>query len=431
MRYQVGDKMSHGAISTIYRGLDTVLRRPIVVKAISSDHISAYRQALQLTSDLTHPAIVATYDAVDLDRWLFLVQESVSARSLDVYLPEGIPSGRTLDLSAQLARALAYAHSHNVIHGDLTPTAILVDRRAKVRVNNFALPPDTGYFSRIAATLPDENGDEVEAGTSDNYPIPQGTEGDVWAVGLVLWQLLSVPDSNPSDAPGESKSAEREFRQDVSPEVRELVLRCVQLHHPRRIKDAEALTLALETETRALGGGRRTLAEATPPALRVARAAVVHKASWSTEDTLGAIPRVAASELVADSRGRASPSPSRPQTRLPAADGGHSATEKPLTQPRLRLPVRPGGDPPGSHTGKRPRQDKPDKEERAASQVPFGVDGDQTDPRVPASGVKYAIQSKAQASGPTTLVVVVLAMALFLVAFVIGYILAALPLGGH
>jgi hypothetical protein len=83
------------------------------------------------------------------------------------------------------------------------------------------------------------------------------------------------------------------------------------------------------------------------------------------------------------------------------------------------------------HTGKWPRQDKQDKDERAALQVPFGVDGDRTDPRVPTSEVKYAMQSKVQASGPSTLVVVVLAMALFLVAFAIGYILAALPLGGH
>ena len=320
MRYQVGDTMSHGAISTIYRGLDTVLRRPIVVKAIPGEHLPAFRQALQLTSDLTHPAIVATYDAVELDQWLFLVQESVSARSLDVYLPNGIPSGRTLDLSAQLARALAYAHSHNVIHGDLTPTAILVDRRAAVRVNNFALPPDSGYFSRVAATLPAENGDAAVAGASDDFRIPQGMEGDVWAVGLLLWQLLSVPDPHPSVAPGEGSPAKRGFRQDVPPEVRELVLRCAQLQHPRRIKDAEALTLALEMEARALAGGRRTLAEVTPPALRAARAAVAHIASWSTEDTLGTIQRLSTPDLVADPPGTAIQSPYHPPARPPATD---------------------------------------------------------------------------------------------------------------
>jgi hypothetical protein len=62
------------------------------------------------------------------------------------------------------------------------------------------------------------------------------------------------------------------------------------------------------------------------------------------------------------------------------------------------------------------------------AQLPFGVDGDQTDPRV---SVKYALQSQVQSSGPTTLAVVVLAMVLFLVAFVIGFILATLPLGGR
>jgi serine/threonine protein kinase len=427
MRYQVGDTLGHGAISTIYRGLDTVLRRPIVVKAIPSEHIPTFRQALQLTSDLTHPAIVATFDAVELDQWLFLVQESVSARSLDVYLPDGIPAGRTVDLSAQLARALAYAHSHNVIHGDLTPTAVLVDRRATVRVNNFALPPDTGYFSRVAATLPVEVGDPVEVVASDSYHIPQGQEGDVWAVGLLLWQLLSVPESHPSVAPGEGMPAKRGFREDVSPEVRELVLQCVQLDHPRRIKDAEELTVALEMEARALAGGRRTLAEETPPALRVARTAVAHIASWSTEDTLGTIRRVTTSESVADPPGTANPSPNRPQTRPPG-------TDKLLTQPRLRLPTRPGADPLDFRQAgarQRAQQERQEKQEKFGPEVPFVIDTDQTAPRVPVDVAKYTIQSKAQGTGPTTLVVVVLAMALFLLAFVAGYILAALPLGGH
>ena len=52
--------MGMGAISAVYRGLDTVLHRPVVVKAVPPEHVPAYRQALQVTSGLTHPAIVAT-----------------------------------------------------------------------------------------------------------------------------------------------------------------------------------------------------------------------------------------------------------------------------------------------------------------------------------------------------------------------------------
>src|SRR5258705_6408065 len=70
-----------------------------------------------------------------------------------------------------------------MIHGDLTPAAVLIDRQAIVRMNNFGLPPDDAYFKESVASLgPD----------AATLP-PQSAEGDVLACGLLMWQVLSEP----------------------------------------------------------------------------------------------------------------------------------------------------------------------------------------------------------------------------------------------
>ena len=136
-RYALSDEMAPGALCRIVRGDDLTLRRPVVVKAIPPTQIEVYTAAMHATSALTHPAAVAFYDALHQDGWLFLVQEAVAGQALSRYLRQGVPSERAINLALQLAQALAYTHHRDMAHGDLTPSAVLVDRHATIRVNNF------------------------------------------------------------------------------------------------------------------------------------------------------------------------------------------------------------------------------------------------------------------------------------------------------
>ncbi|PWT75335.1 MAG: hypothetical protein C5B60_05460 [Chloroflexi bacterium] len=408
-RFQLGDVMGHGGISTIYHGQDTILKRPIVAKAVPPEYIAAYRQALQETSELTHPAIVATYDALVQDALLFVVQEAVSARSLDIYLGNGLPIARSLDLTMQLARALAYAHAHNVIHGDLTPVAILIDRRARVHVNNFALPANTPYFLAVGNTLPD---DDKERSWVDLLRAPPDKASDVRAVGLLLWQMLSAPPAGtPSDTEVEV-STNRVFRDDVSESVRELIWRCLDPRHPRSIKDAESLALALEMENVAARSHDAPHSELTPPALRAAREIVAHRASWSTEDTIGA-PRQRPGTSK-PSRGRGSDRNLGSLAEDPGGPRTKVATEDPIFQPRLRLPSRPydaSASPHQLDTTGRP------------------VAEDETEPDARAS-LAVGIRRRPEAAGVDTRTALALGMALFVIAFLIGYFFVAM-LGSH
>jgi hypothetical protein len=356
-RYRLTEEVARGALSVVYRGQDDVLRRPIAVKAVPRRHVAAFRAALHATAALTHPAIVAVFDVLESDGSLFVIQEYVQARPFATYLQAGLPVERAVDLAGQIARALAYAHAHDVVHGDLTPAAVLVDRRAMVRLNNCCLPPDALYFAEYAHTL------EAVGSDATTTRAPHATPAtDVRGLGLLLWQALST--AHAADAPREEEEdATRAFRPDVPEAARALVRRAVVRAHPERIVDAETLALALEALSRELASGRSPLSEATPPALRVARELRQHEAPWSLGDTLGGgepwlveMDAVAAQDPLHAIADAYAPSPSAPTAPDAYDAGAWGDDRRPNRQgqriqgiqagvPRSALPSRPNPPP--------------------------------------------------------------------------------------
>ncbi len=413
-RYQLSEPLAQGMLCTVYRGEDTVLRRSIVVKAVPPDLVGQYRAALRSSGTLSHPAVVATYDAIEEGRWLFLVQEYVPARPLAAYVRDGIPSERAVDLAAQIARALAYAHAHDVIHGDLTPAAVLIDRQATVRINNFGLPSDATYLrsfdglfeSTGSAPLhaPTDEHPEVPPAPEDNHssasPATSGTSSgqpgdDVRALGLLLWQALSEPVQRALVSP-ETAEQTRVFRQDVPPSLRELVRRCVACSHPARIEAAETLALELEALARELAMRRPSLSEETPPALRVAREEVARNAPWSVEETLGSLRPWDPDGGPPAAEGPAVHEPEReaiwPDAQSPAV----------LAAPRLKLPSWPL-----DHPGARARLTS------GPALSPAAVDPDRTR--------EWPVDEEQVSVRINLMLVAVLGVILFLVFFLIGF----------
>jgi serine/threonine protein kinase len=328
-RYHLTDVLAHGALCEVYRGDDLVLRRPVAAKAIPAALAATYRAALHATAALTHPATVALYDAIDHDEWLFLIQEYVPAWPLADYLRTEMPAERAVALMGQLARAIGYAHTQGVVHGDLTPTAVLVDRQAIVRINNFALPADAAYFTTLRrqlaastwqlaptvgpATQPADADDAASrpalsaaapravsapaalepSGAEPSGAEPSGAEplgaessggaaGDVWAIGALLWQLVSEPSA--------ATEGGRQFRASVPNVVRKLVGECLVAPEAERIATAEALAERLDAVAAELARFHPTATPLTPPALRAARAAVADMGLWADEEPVFAAP---------------------------------------------------------------------------------------------------------------------------------------------
>lgn len=266
-RYQLGDLHATGAFCVVYRAYDKVLKRSVAVKVATLAQAAVYREALNAIAGLSYPTFLAIYDVIEQDERLFLVHEFVEGRPLSAYLADGAPVRRGVALALQLARAVAYAHQHDLAHGDLTPAAILIDRSAVAHINNLRMPPDWDYFGAIAtaaaqsgAARPAE--ETLAALRADDYL------RDVWSVAAALWLLVSR-------ATGAGDAA-RTFGEDVSPELRTLLSRALDLAHPQRIAAADELALALEAQEESLARTATPQRDTLPLAVgafRMARAA--------------------------------------------------------------------------------------------------------------------------------------------------------------
>lgn len=279
-RYQLEHALAHGAACAVYAGMDTNLRRPIAVKAVPPAHAAVYRAALLATATIAHPAAVMVLDAVEQDGWYFIIQEYVDGTPLAAELERGLSSARAVKLGWQLALLLAYAHQRGVAHGDVTPTAVLIERDGTARLNNFCLPPDLAYFAqyaeaqaRLAREMSDTGAPVAPAELAAELATPTG---DLRAIGWLLWQALAT--TSPS---GEL----RDFRADVPAEVRDLVERIVVLGHPRALTSMGDLLMALELAGTALRQWDVDDAQATPPAVRGYRDFVARSAPWSQAET--------------------------------------------------------------------------------------------------------------------------------------------------
>jgi eukaryotic-like serine/threonine-protein kinase len=334
-RYTLSDELPPGALSRIVRGDDLMLRRPIIVKAIPPEQVEVYLTALRACSALAHPAAVAFYDAFHEDGWLLLIQEAVQGQALSRYLRQGVPSERAVNLALQLAQTLAYAHHRDIVHGDLTPTAVLVDRQATVRVNNFGLPPDLDYFLT-------EGGEALQPLLTEGTPY-----SDVLALGLLLRQLLSS-----ADLVGTEQGA-RQVRADVLPELAHLVTRCTMPEAGDAVTDARSLARALEEISEQLAKTRRSLSTDTPAALRIAQALTADQARWSSEETVAGM-QVPTHPLARDSHEVGSRFTMITDPGRSDVSATRAANEADLeVAPRLRLPARPWPEPPHYHDAAR------------------------------------------------------------------------------
>ena len=245
-RYQVAGLRARGALCLVYQGQDAVLQRPVAIKAPLAAHADLYRSTLALTSALAHPAFLSLYDVIEQGDGLFLAYEFVEGRPLADYLSTGLPLRRALALILQVTRALAYAHAHGVAHGDLTPSAILVDRAAVARVSNVGMIPDGVYFDDVAmsayASGVAEDPDTTAAILSERVE-----HLDTWAAAAILWQLITDP--NASDG---GPARVRSYRTDMPDRLRDVIDRALQVNHPKAITTSESLETELATLDAAL-----------------------------------------------------------------------------------------------------------------------------------------------------------------------------------
>src|SRR5664280_1159892 len=207
-RYRVLRAIGRGGMGTVWLCRDQVLGREVAVKQIgalpgesATETKRAMREARSAAA-LNHPNAVAVYDVVDHDSRPWLVMEYVEGQTLaDEIARDGqLSPQRVADIGAQLAGALARAHERRIVHRDIKPGNVLIDKAGRPKISDFGIARGHGdeqltQVGFITGT-PGYLSPELARG-GDPHPA-----SDVWALGATLYTAVEgqppyEPRSNP------------------------------------------------------------------------------------------------------------------------------------------------------------------------------------------------------------------------------------------
>jgi hypothetical protein len=196
-RYELRALLGRGGMGEVYEAADPVLDRTVAVKVLRQDLAADGRSGARFEREartaarLSHPRIVAVYDAGRHDGRVFIVMEHVAGSTLvDALRRHGrLGTATAASIGADVAEALAHAHERGVVHRDVTPGNVMLDRDGRAKVLDFgiaraargsAAPSSTSVHGTVAYAAP-----EVLAGAHGDQRV------DVYGLGALLYELVT------------------------------------------------------------------------------------------------------------------------------------------------------------------------------------------------------------------------------------------------
>jgi eukaryotic-like serine/threonine-protein kinase len=284
-RYEIEELVGTGGMSSVYRARDRVLERRVALKVLHEhfsadpEYVERFRREARAIARLNHPNIVTVIDRGEFGKRQFIVFEHIPGENLkEVVEREGqLPVAQALALTHQIARGLAFAHQHGVVHRDVKPQNVLLDESRTAKVTDFGIARslDPGEELTQTGTL---------LGTSD-YIAPEQASGepidarsDQYSLGVLLYELLTGEVPYPADSfmavamrhLRDPVPSVRERRRDVPDRVDKIVARAMAKRPADRFPSTEAMMGAIEGALAEMGEGADRN-EATGVHSRVAR----------------------------------------------------------------------------------------------------------------------------------------------------------------
>ena len=200
-RYRILWPVGHGAMGTVYLAYDPDLDRQIAIKVpfLDGPHAARltqrFRREAKLTASLRHPQICRVLDVDRQDGLDFLTMDYVDGTSLEALIKSGplLPPAQAAAIAGKIAAALQAAHAAGVIHRDVKPSNILIDRRGEPVLTDFGLArrPEPDEFEQTRPGewfgTPAYMAPEQFSGNSDDLR----PSCDIFSLGVVLYRLLT------------------------------------------------------------------------------------------------------------------------------------------------------------------------------------------------------------------------------------------------
>jgi TolB-like protein/predicted Zn-dependent protease len=260
--YALLEEIGRGGQAVVYRAHQKSLNRTVALKLLglgpwtTETHLKRFRREAEAAASLQHPGIVPIYEVGERNGQCYFSMQFVEGGQLDeVVTREPMPIRRAVELIVKVAGTVHYAHEHGILHRDIKPGNILVDKNCEPHLTDFGLARLLDTQSSVTRTIdvlgtPSYMAPEQAAGKNTQST----TATDIYGLGAVLYQLLT---SQPPFAGGTTYETiklllETEPRQPrllnpkIDRDLTTICLKCLEKDPKRRYPSALALAEDLE-----------------------------------------------------------------------------------------------------------------------------------------------------------------------------------------
>jgi serine/threonine-protein kinase len=261
-RYQLVDQIGQGGMGSLFLAWDPVLERQIAIKLLRDDSDELrerFAREARSVARLRHPNIVTVFDVGEQDGQPFIAMEYIQGQTVADLIRGGAPLGlaRKLELIEDLCSGLGFAHKAGIVHRDVKPANIMVERDGVLKILDFGI-------ARIAESGMTQAG--MLIGTL-NYMSPEQVAGqvvdgrsDIFAVGAVLYEFITSQQAFPGGLHNgilnrilnEPPKPVEELCPGLDAEIGEIVGRALAKKPEDRYQDLAAMRKQLEAVRRRL-----------------------------------------------------------------------------------------------------------------------------------------------------------------------------------
>lgn len=195
-RYEIIRPVGSGGMAEVFLAHDNLLDRNVAVKMLRDQFLAdkelleQFRREAKSAARLIHPYIINIYDVVSEGDIQYIIMEYVDGVTLKEYLKEHkLPLNAVLEIAVRLADALQHAHSRNIIHCDIKPQNILIDKYLNPKITDFGIAKmisnqTTVYTAAVMGSVHYISPEQAVGGKIT-------ASSDVYSLGVVLFEMLT------------------------------------------------------------------------------------------------------------------------------------------------------------------------------------------------------------------------------------------------
>ncbi|WP_436884111.1 Stk1 family PASTA domain-containing Ser/Thr kinase [Staphylococcus pseudoxylosus] len=195
-RYKVTKKLGGGGMSRVYLAEDSILKRSVAIKAIripsgeKEEAIKRFEREVHNLTQLSHDNIVNVFDVTEDDENFYLVMEYIEGLTLSEYIQKNHPLDvdTILNFINQIINGIKHAHDTKIVHRDIKPQNILVDKNQTLKILDFGIAKALSETTmtetnHVLGTVQYLSPEQARGDITDN-----GT--DIYSMGVVLYEML-------------------------------------------------------------------------------------------------------------------------------------------------------------------------------------------------------------------------------------------------